>query len=207
MLLSTLEHNDVIAPEVIENMRTWQHSGFHVYAGEPIEPEDEEKRLFLARYLLKCPISLKRMELLDCLTIRYYREADDSSEFRDFSPLEFLAEAQQHVPDIWEQLIRYYGVMSPRSRGKEKQEKEKLLLLQAPEGMPESEEPRKPVSRQWAIWIKKIYEFDPMICPKCGGEMKVKSFIFNMKEISRFTAHLGFPAWRAPPPIRNGTTA
>jgi hypothetical protein len=33
-------------------------------------------------------------------------------------------------------------------------------------------------SRQnWARLIQKIYEVDPLVCPKCQGEMKIISFI------------------------------
>ena len=32
-------------------------------------------------------------------------------------------------------------------------------------------------SQTWAMLIKRIYEIDPMVCPKCGGQMKVVAFI------------------------------
>ena len=32
-------------------------------------------------------------------------------------------------------------------------------------------------SRSWAMLIKRVYEVDPLCCPKCGGQMKVVSFI------------------------------
>ena len=28
-------------------------------------------------------------------------------------------------------------------------------------------------SQTWAMLIKRVYEIDPLECPKCGGEMKV----------------------------------
>ena len=169
-----------------------------------IEAGDHKQRLFVSRYLLKCPVSLKRMEIVDeplQTTVCYLREADDFTDFKDFSPLEFLAELQQHIPNVWEQLIHYYGVMSPRTRGKERASAAKLPSAEIPEQEPQ---PKKPVSRIWAIWIKRVYECDPLICPSCGGQMRVKAFIHDLSEISRFTEHLGFPAWRAPPPIEWG---
>ena len=66
----------------------------------------------------------------------------------------------------------------------------------------EPEETKKPVSRTWATWIKKIYEVDPLICPKCGSDMKIKAFIFDPREIARITKHLGVQ-WRAPPSIQS----
>ena len=71
------------------------------------------------------------------------------------------------------------------------------------EPLPERDEQR-PVSKQWAVWIKKVYDVNPMLCPKCGETMRVKAFIHDPREIARFTKHLGFPAWRAPPPLGKG---
>ena len=31
--------------------------------------------------------------------------------------------------------------------------------------------------KRWAALIKQVYEADPLLCPKCGGEMKIISFI------------------------------
>jgi len=32
-------------------------------------------------------------------------------------------------------------------------------------------------SKGWAEMIRKVYEVDPMICPRCGGRMKVVAFL------------------------------
>jgi hypothetical protein len=47
--------------------------------------------------------------------------------------------------------------------------------------------------------IKKVYEVDPLKCPKCGGKMHIKAFIQDSKEISRICENLGLADWRAPP--------
>ena len=31
--------------------------------------------------------------------------------------------------------------------------------------------------RSWARLIKKIYEVDPLLCPECGGDMRIIAFI------------------------------
>ena len=48
----------------------------------------------------------------------------------------------------------------------------------------------------------KVYEVDPMICPSCGGQMSIISFIEEPKIIDRIIAHLEltFEAERPPPP-------
>jgi len=53
----------------------------------------------------------------------------------------------------------------------------------------------------WAEMVRKVYEVDPLICPSCGGQMKVISFIEDPKAIDRIIGHLKitFQAERPPP--------
>jgi hypothetical protein len=40
------------------------------------------------------------------------------------------------------------------------------------------EEELRPIpSKGWAEMIRKVYEVDPMACPRCGGRMKIISFL------------------------------
>ncbi|NOY74772.1 MAG: hypothetical protein GXP32_03150 [Kiritimatiellaeota bacterium] len=45
--------------------------------------------------------------------------------------------------------------------------------------MLESDTPFRKVCRsRWAAMIKKVYEVDPLVCPKCGGgRMRIIAFI------------------------------
>ncbi len=46
-------------------------------------------------------------------------------------------------------------------------------------------------SRQnWARLIQKIYEVDPLVCPKCQGSMKIISFIDELDVIEKILRHL-----------------
>jgi hypothetical protein len=53
---------------------------------------------------------------------------------------------------------------------------------------PGAEEKRIP-SKGWAAMIRKVYEVDPMICPKCGGTMKVVAFIIEHAVVDRIIDH------------------
>jgi len=50
--------------------------------------------------------------------------------------------------------------------------------------------------------IRKVYEVDPLICPKCQGEMKVISFITDFSVVERIINYLKltFAAAKPPPP-------
>ena len=43
----------------------------------------------------------------------------------------------------------------------------------------------------WARLMQKIYEVDPLTCPKCSGVMRVISFIEDEEVIKKILKHLG----------------
>jgi len=53
-----------------------------------------------------------------------------------------------------------------------------------------------------AEMIRKVYEVDPLVCPQCGGQMKVISFITDYAVVDRIIHHpkLTFVADKPPPP-------
>ena len=70
-----------------------------------------------------------------------------------------------------------------------------------------NEDYRKAVRRRWVALIKKVYELDPLICPKCGGAMKIIAFIMEAAVIRKILEHIGeyAPPERAPPNARSPT--
>ncbi|MFP3929213.1 MAG: hypothetical protein ACLFUP_09930 [Desulfobacteraceae bacterium] len=50
--------------------------------------------------------------------------------------------------------------------------------------------------------IQKIYEVDPLSCPKCNGAMRILPFIEDQDVIRKILSHLGLweKAPRPPPP-------
>ena len=45
--------------------------------------------------------------------------------------------------------------------------------------------------KAWARLIQKIYEVDPLTCPKCQGSMKIIAFIEQAEIIEKILKHLG----------------
>jgi hypothetical protein len=65
------------------------------------------------------------------------------------------------------------------------------------------EEDLKPSpSKGWAEMIRKVYEVDPMVCPQCGGTMKIIAFITEYTVVDGIIDHLKltFVAAKPPPP-------
>jgi hypothetical protein len=50
--------------------------------------------------------------------------------------------------------------------------------------------------------IRKVYEVDPLVCPECGGTMKIIAFLTDYAVVDRIIDHLKltFVAERPPPP-------
>jgi hypothetical protein len=48
--------------------------------------------------------------------------------------------------------------------------------------------------------IQKIYEVDPLTCPKCQGRMKIISFIEDEELIEKILKHLGLREEKVRPP-------
>jgi len=96
-----------------------------------------------------------------------------------------------HIPDKGEQLLRYYGWYSNKSRGLRKAV---LALSEAkkdkrsPSHMPPIEEDLTHYQKQcksvWAKLIRKIYEVDPLICPQCKHPMRGSACIERSENIA-----------------------
>ncbi len=101
--------------------------------------------------------------------------------------MEWLAAMCSHIPNRGEQMVRYYGWYSNVSRGKRQKES-------SDDAVPCILEPRgdvKAFRKSWARLIQKIYEADPLICPKCQGKMRVIGSIEDPSVIRAILEHLG----------------
>ena len=198
-VFGSLLEEGLIDEDTVSNMKSWEHSGFSVYVSEAIEPDSTDSLHFLARYLKRCPISLERLSIDESggePVVKYVSYRDDEVTTRKFSPLEFLAELSQHLPLMWEQTTRYFGLYSARTRGARNDDS---LKMEASED--HSEESPSKATVSWARGMKKIFQVDPLICPRCGETMKIKAFLSDPREIERLCSNLGVDAWRAPPPF------
>ena len=201
-VFATLLNRQLIDQETVQSMKSWEHSGFAVHAAEPIAGNDQDARCFLARYLKKAPVALERLSIDDSgaePVVSYRHGGGEDERTRNFTPLEFLAELALHQPLVFEQTTRYYGVYSARTRGAKRRDEKFKELLESNFQAPLFDPPPRPASATWARCIKRVFEVDPLVCEKCGGEMKIVAFLQNPSEIERIAQNLGLPTWRAPP--------
>jgi hypothetical protein len=186
-VLAALHKKELITDETVAQILSQLHTGFSVWLGEPFQDEESDK--FVARYIERGPVSLEKLTIQD--DIITYTTTDNSAN--EFDELEFLALLSAQIPHPYESLTRYYGHYSCRTRGKRKKEAEP---------QPETTvEPPGESSSSWAACIKRIYEIDPLQCPKCQSQMRVIAFLHDPREISNIMESSGIEKYRSPPPI------
>jgi hypothetical protein len=209
-LVKALLAREKISPRLVEIMENWVHPGFSVFQGEAIAPDDHQARQRLAGYMVHPPISLQRLRYRpeSGQVIYYGRQrgpCGDASPARIFSALDFLAALCTHIPDSGQQLVRYYGPWSNARR----------ISARAPAPSPGAEAPvmhrddsdgAEELARarrcSWARLIKKVYEADPLVCPRCAGPLLIISLIGEAPVIENILRHLKL--WDRPerPPPR-----
>ena len=124
-----------------------------------------------------------------------------------FTPCEFIAAITQHIPDKSFQLVRYYGWYSNKMRGQ--RDKQAAAAAVQPDGKAAAvidvseHKPRRIPSKKWRELIKKVWEADPLLCPRCQKEMRIVALIDDKAVIERILRHLGL--WQQGVRVAPGT--
>jgi transposase len=197
-VIKLLVERELLNENFAQNLLSWRHSGFSI--DNSVRILDESAQENLAEYIARPPISLAKIRyepfkgrvLFHTTYSEYFKE-----NLHMFDALDFIAELTQHIPPKGLQLIRRYGLYASRTKGR--WENMPWVSERAPEGWKNSHpnavtsEGQKCTSfsedevevdilaykRAWARLLSKVYEIDPLVCPKCGAEMKVIAVIEN----------------------------
>ena len=193
-VLSALKARGLLSETHLAQILAQVHTGFSVWVGENVPQDDSGYRLFLARYIDRGPVANSRISITDDV-VTYLTDKDPVTH--EFDALEFLARLTPHIPNKWEQTTRFYGFYSHRSRGKRREKQKAQAEFSVLEPVP-----KKAASKSWAALIKRIFEVDPLICPKCQGEMKIKAFITDPFQVERLLKSLELLPFEKPAPIK-----
>lgn len=100
-------------------------------------------------------------------------------DYETIDPLELLARLSVHVPLPHRHHVRYSAAYSTRFRGK--------LRAEGILPRPEAEGKLRSACRQsWAKLIRLVYQDDPLLCPACGGTMKLKGLTAPAEARAKF---------------------
>jgi len=171
------------------------HTGFNVHSLVRAKTRVEAEPV--GKYMIRPLLSLERLSLDEKQGLVCYRYGKGAGELETMDYLELIARVTSHIPDKGQVMVRYYGLYANAHRGKIK----KASLAAFPLWIVEDKLQPIP-SRGWAEMIRKVYEVDPMLCPQCGGTMKVIAFLSDFSVVDRIINHLKltFVAERPPPP-------
>jgi hypothetical protein len=188
-VLMQLHKRELLTDDDVAQILSQDHTGFGVWLGEPFH--DRESEQFVARYIERAPLCLEKLSIQDDIVT--YATKDGAAH--EFDALEFLAALSVHIPKTYESITRYYGRYSSRRRG------ERAKLANPPVEETESDYRREFRRSGWAACIKRIYEIDPLECPKCKAQMRIIAFLQDEHSIKDIMKAQGIPDFQAPPPI------
>ena len=191
-VLGFLTQQGLLSPEWSERILSWRYTGFNVHSRVRAKTKTEAERV--GKHMIRPLLSLERLSLQEGQV--GYRYGKEAKEMERMDYLEFIARVTSHIPDKGQVTVRYYGLYANAHRGKVK----KASIGPFPLRM--VQELRPVPSKGWAEMIRKVYEVDPMICPQCGGRMKIIAFLTDYAVVDRVIDHLKltFVADRPPPP-------
>jgi len=141
--------------------------------------------------MLRAPFSLEKMSYEPVSGVVIYRSRMHKTLKRNFQIMpgaDWLAQLCAHIPDRFEHLVRYAGWYSNRSRGKRRRTEPQPAEVVARDA--DTREAAR-VRSTWARLIHKIYEVDPLECPRCKGPMRVIALIEDKAVIRKMLTHLG----------------
>jgi len=119
---------------------------------------------------------------------------------------EFLARVLTQIPEPRRHNVHYFGAYSSKARARQNRVGLKLNPPQGDDsGQPDvepksSSKYRAALRKRWANLIRRVYKTDPLICPACGGRLRIIAFISEPKTIGKIIDHLDRNSCpRAPP--------
>ena len=183
-------------------MITCEHDGgFSLDTSVRIEAHDRQGLERLLRYCARPAFAQERLRQLDAEHLVYEskKHGPGGKVSVLLTPHQLLDRLSALIPPPRRHRHRYYGVLAPNSPYRPA-----VTALAAAEsacnegkGKAEAETEETPVRQTaryvWALLLARIYEVFPLICPKCGGTMKIIAFIDEGEAVREILAHLGEP--------------
>ena len=186
-------------------MAQWEHGGgFSVDGSVRIEAADRAGRERLLRYCARPPFALDRLRELDPERLLYDEHQTRSGRERPAAPDAAGAARPPRRPGAAAArppppLLRRAGTPLTAARCGHRPRAGRGDLTARTADPPPAAEPahRRAARYAWALLLARIYEVFPLVCPHCGGAMRIIAFITDAPTVRDILAHLGEPT--APP--------
>jgi len=154
--------------------------GFNLNGEIKDTTKDREASRRLAEYLLRPPMAESRMIGYDKKEGKVYFHARGAKNWKTgrrarivgrMDSAEFVARLLAQTPPKGQKLVNYYGLYSNKVRGMWKKAGYKMLKLL-------KRQRRERVGSGWRSQLWRVFEVDPLICPRCGVELTLMELVF-----------------------------
>jgi hypothetical protein len=198
-VLGLLRRTGLLSQERIDLLDSWRRSGFSVHNRVFVHSREGREFEALVRYMMRPPVSLARLHFTPGSHEVVYvpkpgHDDIEPTQGEKIDAMEFVARVLVQIPDPRRHVVRYYGAYSNAARGKRKKAAapaETSAPDKPPQDAAQPDGPnRAALRRRWAELIRRVYEVDPLVCPRCGSEMRVVGFITQPALIDRILDHL-----------------
>jgi len=194
-LLRSVEGRGLLSAQHAQVMAEWEHGGgFPVAAKVRIEAHERDGLERLLRYCARPAFALDRLREIDPAHLVHERvkPGPGGSVSLMLTPMQLLDRLAAPIPPPRKHRHPTYGALAPNSPLREAV----TALAQPAEGVvpapadstakaavaPPADATDEPAQRQaaryvWPLLLARIYEVLPLLCLKCGGEMRIIAFI------------------------------
>ena len=187
----------------MQNLLTWLHPGFSVYAGPPVNGAEIASMESQARYITRPVLAMDALHRLDdgSLVLQTPPDPRTGATSIELDPLQWIHRITSHIPDPGRHCQRSYGAYSNRSRIRVAPAEDQTIRVPAAK-IPQRDNSdwSREARSTWARLIRKIFEADPLLCT-CCGRMRIVSFITDPPVVDRILRHLKSPRSKAQDPF------
>jgi hypothetical protein len=202
--LRRLPQAERLSEAFMNQLLSWVHPGFTVFAGPPVEAGNLESLESQARYIARPAMAMDALQQRPDATLAMETPSDPRSgaTLVVLDPLEWIHRITAHIPDPRQHTRRSYGAYCNRARvAAAAKQGESDGAAQARSTAEDSAFARE-TRRTWARLLRKIFEADPLLC-SCGAEMKIVSIITQPRVVERILRHLGSDRCQARDPFES----
>jgi hypothetical protein len=111
--------------------------------------------------------------------------------------MELMERLAALVPRPRVHLTRFHGVLGPHYKYRKeivpRKKEEPVLAAVAADGVVD-ESPTAAKRMSWARLLKRVFNIDIEVCPKCQGKIRIIAAIEDPKVIKKILDHMGLPS-------------
>jgi hypothetical protein len=176
--------------------------GFDLHANVAVRAGESERLEHLCRYVLRPPVAQEALELRPDgkVWLRLRRPWRDGTRAICFEPTDLLEKLAAVIPRPRINLLIYHGAFAPRGRFHDTPPA--APHAPTPDPAPDStpaEAAAKPAAYvrprhfAWADLLRRVFQFDILACPDCGGRLRLLATIEDRAAAEKILKHLGLP--------------